>query len=77
MDDSSMSGRRVALVTTFVAVAVLAVLFTVLRWTVPMKIDLSPWPNVAAYLERVGKRPKVREALQAEGLIPKQSSATA
>jgi glutathione S-transferase len=48
-----------------------AYLFTVLRWTVPLKIDLSPWPNVAAYLERVGKRPKVREALQEEGLLPK------
>lgn len=48
-----------------------AYLFTVLRWTVPLKIDLSPWPNVAAYLERVGNRPKVREALQEEGLLPK------
>ena len=54
-----------------------AYLFTVLRWTAPLKIDLSPWPNVAAYLERVGKRPKVREALQEEGLIPKERQAAA
>ena len=54
-----------------------AYLFTVLRWTTPLKIDLSPWPNVAAYLERVGKRPKVREALQEEGLIPKERQAAA
>ena len=45
-----------------------AYLFTVLRWTVPTKIDLAPYPNVKAYLERVGARPKVKEALKAEGL---------
>jgi glutathione S-transferase len=45
-----------------------AYLFTVLRWTVPMKIDLAKWPNVGAYLARVAARPKVQEALQAEGL---------
>lgn len=52
-----------------------AYLFTVLRWTVPMKIDLSPWPNLAAYLRRVGKRPKVMEAMQEEGLLPKEPQA--
>lgn len=54
-----------------------AYLFTVLRWTQPMKMDLSPWPNLRAYLERVGKRPKVREAMQEEGLIPKEQQALA
>jgi glutathione S-transferase len=45
-----------------------AYLFTVLRWTVPTKIDLGAYPNLAAYLKRVAARPKVKEALAAEGL---------
>jgi glutathione S-transferase len=48
-----------------------AYLFTVLRWTSVVKIDLGKWPTLAAYLERVGHRPGVQEALKAEGLIRK------
>ncbi|MGD7350414.1 glutathione transferase GstA, partial [Ralstonia pseudosolanacearum] len=29
---------------------------------------LTPYPNLKAYLERVAARPKVQEALRAEGL---------
>jgi glutathione S-transferase len=43
--------------------------FTVLTWTRPAKIDLARWPNLAAYVERVRQRPKVREATVAEGLV--------
>lgn len=43
-------------------------LFTILRWTDPLKVDLTPWPILKAYSERVAKRPAVREALKAEGL---------
>lgn len=46
-----------------------AYLFTVLSWTTPLKIDLGRWPNITAYMARVGGRPKVRETLQAEGLV--------
>jgi glutathione S-transferase len=46
-----------------------AYLFTVLRWSVPMQIDLSQWPNLKAYFDRVDARPKVKEALKAEGLV--------
>lgn len=42
--------------------------FTVLNWHKPLKIDLSPWPNIKAYYERIGKRPKVQETMKAEGL---------
>jgi glutathione S-transferase len=45
-----------------------AYLFTVLRWTGSVGIDLSKWPVLAAYEARVAARPKVRLALEAEGL---------
>ncbi len=45
-----------------------AYLFTVLRWTKPLQIDLGQWPNIKAYFERVGKRSKVMETLAAEGI---------
>jgi glutathione S-transferase len=31
-------------------------------------VDLTRWPVIAAYLARVGERPKVKEAMHAEGL---------
>jgi glutathione S-transferase len=46
-----------------------AYLFTVLRWAARIDIDLSKWPNLKAYVDRVAARPKVQEALKAEGLI--------
>jgi glutathione S-transferase len=45
-----------------------AYLFTVLRWAPHVKIDLGRWPNIKAYVDRVTARPKVQEALKAEGL---------
>jgi glutathione S-transferase len=44
-------------------------LFTVLNWSNPTKIDMSRWPNLQAYMARVGSRPKVQEAMKAEGLV--------
>jgi glutathione S-transferase len=46
-----------------------AYLFTVLRWTARIEIDLAKWPNLKAYFDRVAARPKVQEAMKAEGLI--------
>lgn len=46
-----------------------AYLFTILRWTDFMHIDLSPWPALVALRQRVAARPAVRQALQVEGLI--------
>jgi glutathione S-transferase len=51
--------------------------FVLLGWTKPTQIDLSRWSNLAAFHKRVGARPKVKEALQAEGLIPKEKQPTA
>ena len=45
-----------------------AYLYTVLRWTGKVGVDLSQFPNIKAYFERVGKRPKVMETLTAEGI---------
>ena len=46
-------------------------LFTVLRWTAVFKIDLAPYPAIKDYMARVEARPKVHEALLAEGLKTK------
>jgi glutathione S-transferase len=46
-----------------------AYLFTVLRWSPRVDIDLGKWPNLKAYVDRVAARPKVKEAMKAEGLI--------
>ena len=46
-----------------------AYLFTVLRWSPRVEIDISKWPNLKAYFDRVAARPKVQEALQKEGLL--------
>ena len=46
-----------------------AYLFTVLNWTTPLKIDLKRWPNITAFMARVGSRPTVKETLKAEGLV--------
>ena len=45
-----------------------AYLFTVLRWLPRVDVDLAKWPNVKSYFDRIAARPKVQEALQAEGL---------
>jgi len=54
-----------------------AYLFVLLNWTKPMQIDLARWSNLAAFHKRVGSRPKVKEALQAEGLLPKEAARAA
>lgn len=45
-----------------------AYLYTVTRWAKPMALDLSGFPNLQAHQQRVGARPAVQEALQAEKL---------
>lgn len=46
-----------------------AYLFVTLNWANVFKLDLDPYPNLKAYHGRVRARPKVQEALRAEGLI--------
>ena len=44
-------------------------LFTVTNWARIVKFDLTPYPNVLAFQERVRHRPHVVEAMKAEGII--------
>jgi len=46
-----------------------AYLFVILNWAAPSKFDLSKWPTLQEYHKRVAARPKVQEALKAEGLV--------
>ena len=48
-----------------------AYLFTVVNWTNFLGIDLARWPALREFQTRVAARPKVQEALAAEGLLKK------
>ena len=48
-----------------------AYLFTVMNWTNFLSVDLAPWPALKEFQARVAARPKVQEALEAEGLTKK------
>ena len=46
-----------------------AYLYAVTRWAEPNGIELKRWPKFARYIEAITARPRVQEALKAEGLI--------
>lgn len=46
-----------------------AYLFTVLRWTGFLKVDITKWPELLGFMERVKARPSVQAALKAEHLM--------
>ena len=48
--------------------------FTIVNWSNFLGIDLGPYPHLVAFMRRVAERPRVQEALRAEGLM-KQSQA--
>jgi glutathione S-transferase len=43
--------------------------FVIVGWSRYKDIDLGRWPNLKAYMDRIAARPKVQEAMKAEGLI--------
>lgn len=45
-----------------------AYLFTVLNWAGMIQFDLSPWPSILSFMERMKARPSVQTALKEEGL---------
>jgi glutathione S-transferase len=46
-----------------------AYLFTVTTWAGHVKFDLSPFPNLRGFQDRIAARPAVKAALKAEGLL--------
>lgn len=46
-----------------------AYIYTVLRWNVYLKVDISIYPNILKFMEKVTSRRSVQEALTSEGLI--------
>lgn len=52
-----------------------AYLFAVTNWARGVKLDLSDFPNLLAFQQRVAARPAVRAAMLAEGLIPTDKAA--
>lgn len=44
-------------------------LFTMLRWTKFLKVDLGRWPNLVAYRDRTAARPAVQAAMRDAGLV--------
>lgn len=65
--DGQLAGRAYLLGEDFSVAD--AYLFTCTRWAPFSQVDLAGLANVAAYMERVGARPAVQEALKAEGLV--------
>ena len=43
-----------------------AYLYTVLNWTGSTKVDLTPWPAIAAYHKRMQARPSIAKAFKEE-----------
>ncbi len=44
-------------------------LFTVMNWSEHLKFDLTKWPSLLGFLERVKNRPATNTALKEQGLI--------
>jgi len=44
-------------------------LFVVTNWAGRVKLDLSTFPNLLAFQQRIASRPAVQQAMRAEGLI--------
>jgi glutathione S-transferase len=43
--------------------------FTILNWHQMLKVDLTKWPTLMGYMEKVKTQPSVQKAMKEEGLI--------
>lgn len=64
--DSQLAGKTFLMGSDFTVAD--GYLFTVTNWAKPLGLDLSAYPHLVAYRERVAARPAVKEAMTAEGL---------
>ena len=65
--DGELAGKTYLMGTDFTVAD--GCLFTGPHWAKPLAFDLSPYPNLLAWRERVAARPAVLAAMKAEGLI--------
>jgi len=65
--DQKLAGKQYLMGDRFSAAD--AYLFVISNWAGIQKIDIAQWPNLKAFADRVRARPKVQEALKAEGLL--------
>jgi len=65
--DKQLAGKEFLAGKTFTVAD--AYLFTIINWRNAHKISIDEYKNLSAYLDRVGARPKVKEAMQEEGLL--------
>ena len=65
--NKQLSGRNFLLGDLFTVAD--AYLFTVANWGQWTGIEISKWPALKSYMDRVAARPNVQEALKAEGLL--------
>ena len=67
--DKQLAGKTYLTGDTFTAAD--AYLFAVVNWANFLSLDISKWTNLKAFQDRVAARPKVQEAMAAEGLTKK------
>jgi glutathione S-transferase len=65
--DKHLAGKDYIMGKQFTAADAYA--FTVLGWGKYVGVDVEKYPNIKAFMARVASRPKVQEALKAEGLV--------
>jgi glutathione S-transferase len=65
--DGKLAGKNYLMGDTFTVAD--GYLFTVTSWAKYVNLDISAYKNLAAFMARVAARPKVQEALKAEGLL--------
>jgi glutathione S-transferase len=65
--DAQLTARAYLMGERFTAADAYA--FTIVGWARPAHIDLTPYPHLRGYMERIAARPKVQEAMRAEGLL--------